>query len=102
MGPRWGRFSLTIRCPCRKPRPGRSGGLSIFVDDAADAVVSSGAEGLEIGDFGWQRLLRCGAGEGHVRPVAVVVGLVFTLDSAQVREVPDQGAVEQFTAGTAD
>jgi hypothetical protein len=37
--------------------------LSIFVDDAADVVVSSGAEGFEIGDFGREGLVGCGAGE---------------------------------------
>jgi hypothetical protein len=56
--------------------------LSVFVDDAADAVVSSGPEGLEIDDLGREWPVGCGAGEGHVRPVAVVMGLVFTQDAA--------------------
>ena len=40
-------------CACRQPHPAWSGGLPILVDDSTDAVVSSGAEGLEVDDFRW-------------------------------------------------
>lgn len=50
--------------------------------DAAGTVVSLGAEGFEVGDFGWQRLVWCRAGQCHVRPVGVVMGFVVAQDAA--------------------
>jgi hypothetical protein len=38
------------RCACRKPRPGRSSGVFVFVEDAAKSVASSDAEP---GDLVW-------------------------------------------------
>jgi len=52
------------------------------VDHAGGSVVSSGAEGAEVDDFGRQGLVRCGAGQGDVRSVGVVVGFVVAQDSA--------------------
>jgi hypothetical protein len=46
-------------CGCRKPRPCRSGGLFVFVDDAAEAVTSvDGKVGdrVGIGDRFWERV----------------------------------------------
>ena len=33
------------------------------------SVASVDAEVVEIDDFGWQGLVRCRAGQGHVRPM---------------------------------
>jgi hypothetical protein len=73
----------------------------IFVDHAAGSVLFSSAEGVEVENFGWQGLVGR-SGQGHVRPVCVVVGLELAQDAAQVKHVPDEGAVEQFAAASAD
>jgi hypothetical protein len=54
----------------------------IFADRSADSVVLSGAERVEIDDFGWQWLSWCGAGQCHLQPVGVVVGFVVAQDAA--------------------
>lgn len=59
--------------------------MSVFVDDAAGAVVSSGPKCLEVGDFGREWPVRCSAGQCHVRAVAVVVGLVLAQDVESTR-----------------
>jgi hypothetical protein len=72
------------------------------VDDASDPVASSDPEGFEVGYFGWERFERSGAGQGHVRPVVVVVTLAGRQDPAEVGQVPDEGAVEELAAQGAD
>jgi hypothetical protein len=83
-------------------RPCWSGGLLIFMDDSGDAVVSAGAEGIEVGDRRGQRGKRSGTRESAVRPVFVVVLLVRSKDTSEVRKVPDQSPVEQFPATGSD
>jgi hypothetical protein len=74
----------------------------VLVDDASDPVESPDPEALEVGYLGWKRLERSGAGQGHMRPVVVVVTLEGRQDPAQVGQVPDQGAVQQLSAASAD
>ena len=40
------------RCPCRKPHPCRSGGMFVFVQDAAEAVASSDVEVRDVAKIG--------------------------------------------------
>jgi hypothetical protein len=77
--------------------PCTSGGVCVFVEDAAEAIESSYAEAgnlLRIGDRRGQGVQRAGAGDALVRavPVAELPGLAQ--DVAQVPVVPDQGAVQ--------
>jgi hypothetical protein len=72
------------------------------VDDASDPVASSDPEGFEVGYLGWERFERSGAGQGHVRPVVVVVTLAGRQDPAKMGQVPDEGPVEKLAAASAD
>jgi hypothetical protein len=91
-----------VPCACRKQRPRGSRCLLIFVDDAAGSVAPADAEGVEINDFGGERLVRRRAGERHVRSVGVVVSLVVAQDAVQVWQVPDERAIEQLAAAASD
>jgi hypothetical protein len=90
-----------LACPCRKRRSCWSGGVLVLVDDASDPVVSSDPEALEVGYPGWERPERSGTGQGHMRPVVIVVTLEGRQDPAEVREVPDEGAAGKLTAASA-
>jgi hypothetical protein len=75
---------------------------AIFVDQAASASLSSDAVVVEVDWFG-QRFQRRGAVQGAVRPVLiVVVGLVLAQDPSQMGRVPDEGAVQELAAASAD
>ena len=65
----------------------RSCDQAIFVDQAADASVSSDAVLVEIDRFR-QRLQRRGAVQGAVRPVLIMVDLVVAQDPPQMVLVP--------------
>jgi len=93
---------FTPSCPCRKRRSHWSSGVLVLVDDASDPVASSDPEGFEVGYLRWKRFERSGAGQGHMRPVVVVVTLAGCQDPAEVGQVPDEGAVEKLTAASAD
>ena len=49
-----------------------------------------------------ERFQRRGAAERAVRPVLIVVGLVVPQDPPQMGLVPDEGAVEELAAASAD
>lgn len=49
--------------------------MLIFVEDASGPVVSPDPEGLDVGYLGWKRLERSGTGQGHMRPVVIMVTL---------------------------
>ena len=70
-------------CGCRKSRP-RSCGERVFVDEAADAVVPSDSEGVEVGDGRWYRREGCRLLEGSVRAVLVVMSLVLAENPQQM------------------
>ena len=86
---------------CVPKTSSRSCDQAIFVDQAADASVSSDAVLLKIDRVG-QRFQRCGAVRGAVRPMLVVVDLVVAQDPPQMVLVPDQGAVQQLAAASPD
>jgi hypothetical protein len=65
---------------------------AVFVDQAADASLSSDVVLVEVGRFG-QRFQRRSAVQRPVRPVLVVVGLVLAQDLQQMGLVPIEGAV---------
>jgi hypothetical protein len=71
---------VSQRCACRKCRPCRSGGMVIFVEDAAQPLASVDVEtgdlGL-IGDGRRQWLSWSGVGDALVWSVGVVEVLVF-------------------------
>jgi hypothetical protein len=89
-------------CACRRYRLFRSRCLLVFVDDATGSVASVDAEGVEIDGFGWKRLVRRRAGQCHAGSVGVVAGLVLAQDTAQVGQVPDERAAEQFATTSCD
>ena len=74
---------------------------AIFVDQATDASVSSAAVLVEDGRLG-QRFQRRGAVQGAVRPMLIVVGLILVQDPPQLVLVPDEGAVQELAAASAD
>src|SRR6266496_326652 len=66
---------LAQRCPCRIPRPSRSRGMLVLVENAAEAVASSYVEAGylgRIGDLRGQRAQRAGVRDALVRAVFVV------------------------------
>src|SRR5207253_4228419 len=65
-------------------------------------VASPDTDGFEVGYLGWKRFERCGAGQGHMRPVVVVVALEGRQDPAEAGQVPDKGPVQKLTAASAD
>jgi hypothetical protein len=65
-------------CACRKCHPGRSRGMFVLVEGAAEAIKSADVESgklVRIGDRFGQRLEWPGVGDALVRPVCVVEGL---------------------------
>lgn len=40
-------LELAEQCRCRKCRPSRSGGVSVFVEDAAESITSVDVEAVE-------------------------------------------------------
>jgi hypothetical protein len=67
-------------CACRKCHPCRSGGMMVFVEDAAQSWVSTDVEAGDLGMIGdrfWQWSKRSGVGDALVGPVVVVELLVF-------------------------
>ena len=59
-----------------KPRPRRSRGAFVLVEDAAEAIASSDVEAgqlVRVGDRGGQRVQRAGVRDALVRAVSVVV-----------------------------
>src|SRR5450631_122938 len=73
----------------------------IFVDQAIDVSPSSDAVLVEVDRLGKWLQWRC-AVQGAVRPVLIVVGLVLAQDLPQMGLVPDEGAVYQLAAASAD
>src|ERR1035441_4359230 len=72
---------------------------AIFVDQATDARLSSDAVLTEIDRLG-ERFQRCGAVQGAVRPVLIVVDLVLAQDPPQMVLVPDEGSVQQLVTAS--
>ena len=66
--------------------------LVVLVQEASGEVASADAEGLEVDDVVGQAPGQRGLAEGAVRAVLVVEALVLAQQSAQLRDVPDQGA----------
>jgi len=92
---------LAQRCPCRIPRPSRSRGMLVLVENAAEAVASSYVEAGylgRIGDLRGQRAQRAGVRDALVRAVFVVKLFELAEGIQQVPLVPDQSRVQQFTA----
>src|SRR5258706_16060363 len=70
----------SARCPCREPRPCRSGGMLVLVQDAAEAIAPSYVEvgpRARIGDLCGQRVQRAGVRDALVRTVSIVELLEF-------------------------
>ena len=74
---------------------------AIFVDQATGASLPSDAVLVEIELFG-KRFQWRSAVQRPVRPVLIVVSLVFAQDSPQVALVPDEGAVQQLAPASPD
>jgi ABC-type glutathione transport system ATPase component len=78
------------RCACRKPHPGRSSGVFVFVEDAAESVVSSDAEPgylVRIGDRCGQWVQWSGVGDALVWSMFVVATRKSHVVSELVEEV---------------
>jgi hypothetical protein len=88
------------QCACRKRRSA-SCDQAIFVDQASDVSLFPDAVQVEVGGFG-QRFQRRGAVQGAVWPVLIVVGFVVAQYPQQVGLVPDEGAVQELAAASAD
>ncbi|MFC5003323.1 transposase [Dactylosporangium cerinum] len=92
-------FGASGACRCRKIRPGRSSGMSIFVEDAAESIVSSDVEvgeSVRFGDRLGERAYGCRGVERSVGSVLVVEGLVLAERVEKMGPGHDQGPVEQF------
>src|ERR1035441_6440270 len=87
--------------PCVPITSSTSCDQAIFVDQATDASLFSDAVLVEIDRFG-QWLQRCGCVRGAVRPVLIVMSLVFAQDPPQMGLVPDESAVAVLAAASAD
>jgi hypothetical protein len=74
---------------------------AVFVDQATGAGLPSDAVPVEIDRFG-EGFQRRGCVQGAVRPVLIVVDLVRVQDPPQMGLVPDEGAVQEFAAASAD
>ena len=74
---------------------------AIFVDQATDASMSADAILLKIDRFG-QRSQRRGTVQRAVRPMLVMVDLVFAQDPPRMVLVPDEGAVQELAAASPD
>src|ERR1017187_9669445 len=73
----------------------------ILADQATDASLSSDAVPRKIDGCG-ERFQRRGAVQGAMRPVLIVMGFVGVQDSPQMVRVPDEGAVQELAAASAD
>jgi len=73
----------------------------IFVDQTTDTSLFSDAVLVEINWLG-QGFQRRGCAQSAVGAVLIVVGLVLGEDLSQVGLVPDEGAVQEFAAASAD
>jgi hypothetical protein len=84
-------------CSCRKPRPRRSGGVLVLVEDAAEAVASSYVEAghlARVDDRCGQRRQRACVRDPLVWAVSVVELLELMEGVEQVPLVPDQRPVQ--------
>ena len=84
---------------------GGSGGVRVFVDQAAQDGASVDPCGVEVGHGGAGRVTICVGdmlSDALVRPGRVVVRLIFGEDGAQVRLAVDQCPVGDFAAQGAD
>ncbi len=73
--PRTPLTELEEACTCRKPRPRRSRGMFVLVEDAAEAIPSSNVEVghfVRVGDRRGQRVQRAGVRDALVWAVSVV------------------------------
>src|ERR1017187_4712849 len=86
---------------CVPKTSSRSCDQAIFVDQATGASVPSDAGLLKIDRVG-QRFQRRGAVQGAVRPVLIVMSLVLAQDSPQMSLIPDEAAVQELAAASAD
>src|SRR5947209_4024139 len=73
----------------------------IFVDQTTDTSLFSDAVLVEINWLG-QGFQRRGCAQSAVGAALIVVGLVLGEDPPQVGLVPDEGAVQEFAAASAD
>jgi hypothetical protein len=73
----------------------------IFVDQTTDTSLLSDAVLVKINWLG-QGFQRRGCAQSAVGAVLIVVGLVLGEDPPQVGLVPDEGAVQEFAAASAD
>src|ERR1700681_1855166 len=88
-------------CCCRERHPCRSGGVPVFVEDAAEAITSADVEMgylVGIGDRGWQRMQWPGIGDALVRAVSIVELFEFVQGLERVSLVPDQRPIQEFAA----
>lgn len=86
-------------CRCRKCRPGSSGGMLVFVEDAAESVVSSDVESVDsigLDDPLGEWAQGCCGAERAVGPVLIVEGFVLAQRMEKMGLVYDQGSVEEF------
>jgi hypothetical protein len=74
---------------------------AIFVDQAADASLSSDAVLGEIDRLGQWLQRRCCV-QGAVRPVLIVMSLVLAQDLPQMGLVPDQGAIQELAPASTE
>jgi transposase len=85
------------RCPCRIPRPYRSRGVLVLVEEAAEAVAAAYVETrdlLRVGDRRGQAVERASIRDALVRPVPVAELPGLPQGVQQVGLVPDQRAVQ--------
>src|SRR5207244_2808183 len=86
-------------CRCRKCRPGRLGGVLVLVEDAAESVMSSDVEVLDLVQFGdrqGERAQGRRSAERAVGPVFVVEGFVLAKRVEKMGLVDDQRTVDEF------
>jgi hypothetical protein len=74
---------------------------AVLVDQASGMGLPSDAVPVEIDRFG-QRFQRRSCVQRPVRPVLIVVDLVRAQDPPQMGLVPDEGAVQELAAASAD
>src|ERR1017187_388505 len=74
---------------------------AVLVDHATDTGLSSDAVLLKIDRFG-ERFQRRSRVQRPARPVLIVMGLVLAQDPPQMVLIPDEGAIEELAAASAD
>src|SRR5258705_13545912 len=92
-------------CACRKPYPRCSGGMFVFVQEAAETIGSADPQMRGrgwIGDPLGEGAQRPGVRDAPMGSVAVVVAFVFTKGVHEVGLVPDERAVEQVMSAGLD